>query len=60
MAYKDKAVKDQEIIYYLKKFSSYFNGMFFESLALETFLNLIYKIFPKFEASKNRLYFFRS
>ena len=41
--YKNKPLKDKEIIYYLKQFSSYFNGMFFESLALETFLNLIYK-----------------
>ena len=34
-------------MYQFNQFANYFNGMYFESIATETFFNLIYKKYPK-------------
>ena len=48
---------DREIIYNLNHFCSYFNGMFFESLAAETFFSLIDKDYDSKSNQKKLLYF---
>ena len=42
--YPSRDIKEKGVIYNLNHFCSYFKGMFFESLAAETFLSLIDKL----------------
>ena len=54
---KEEADKHKEFLYYLNKFSSYFNGMFFESVATETFLSIIDKNYSSEDSQKNIISF---
>ena len=55
--YESRINKEKEVIYNLNHFCSYFNGMFFESLAAETFFSLIDKDYDSKSNQKKLLYF---
>ena len=47
-----KDEKEDKIMYQFNQFANYFNGMYFESIATETFFNLIYKKYTEEDGKK--------